>query len=258
MDIVISPAKKLNFDHSDITVAQDVNLEKPTFIKEATELATKMANFESEDLSKMMKVSKALADLNVDRFNNFKKTNDLGAAIFSFAGDTYQGLNAGELKKSELNYAQKHLKILSGLYGVLAPFDELRAYRLEMGTRINGQGLTNLYNFWGEKIVEKINEDAKANKSKYLVNLASEEYFKSVKKDKLVPELVNVRFLDFKNGQYKVISFNAKRARGMMARFIIENKIKDIEGLKNFDVAGYKYADFDEVNNELIFKRKES
>lgn len=257
MDIVISPAKKLNFDHSEIQIADGVELQTPTFMKEAQDLASKMAKFDSSDLSKMMKLSDNLANLNVDRFKTFKKTKDLGAAVFSFAGDTYQGLNAGEFKKSELNYAQKHLKILSGLYGVLSPLDELRAYRLEMGTRINGEGLTNLYNFWGEKIVEKINADAKKNKSKYLVNLASEEYFKSVRKDMLVPELVNIRFLDWKNGKYKVISFNAKRARGMMARYVIENKIKDIEGLKNFDVAGYKYDSFDKANNELIFKRKE-
>lgn len=226
-------------------------------MKEASELANKMAKFDSSDLSKMMKLSENLANLNVDRFKNFKKTNDLGAAVFSFAGDTYQGLNASDFNKSQLNYAQKHLKILSGLYGVLSPLDELRAYRLEMGTRINGEGLTNLYNFWDDKIVQKINEDAKRNKSKYLVNLASEEYFKSVKKEMLIPELVNVRFLDWKNGKYKVISFNAKRARGMMARYIIENKIKDIDGLKNFDVAGYKYDSFDESKNELIYKRKE-
>ncbi|RZF20720.1 peroxide stress protein YaaA [Halobacteriovorax vibrionivorans] len=257
MDIVISPAKKLNFDHSEIELANSVELQTPAFIDEASELAKKMAKFDSSDLSKMMKLSDNLANLNVERFKKFKKTNDLGAAVFSFAGDTYQGLNASEFKKSELNYAQKHLKILSGLYGVLAPLDELRAYRLEMGTRINAEGLTNLYNFWGDKIVEKINEDAKKNKSKYLVNLASEEYFKSVKKDKLVPELVNIRFLDWKNGKYKVISFNAKRARGMMARYIIENKVKDIEGLKKFNVAGYQYDGFDDASNELIFKRRE-
>ncbi len=255
MDIVISPAKKLNFEHNEIEASFD--LETPTFMDEARELATKMARLESSDLEKMMKLSKALADLNINRFKNFKKTNDLGAAIFSFAGDTYQGLNASELTKSELKYANKHLRILSGLYGVLAPFDELRAYRLEMGTRINSEGLTNLYKFWGDKIVTKLNADAKKNKSKYLVNLASEEYFKSVKTQLLESELVNVRFLDYKNGQYKVISFNAKRARGMMARFIIKNKVKDIEGLKAFDYAGYKYTEFDKSKNELIFKRKE-
>lgn len=254
MDIVISPAKKLNFEPQ--ASKQEVDLSTPVFMSEASLLATKMAKLESDDLVKMMKLSQNLADLNIKRFREFKKTSDSGAAIFSFAGDTYQGLDAANLNSEQLRYANKHLKILSGLYGVLGPFDELRAYRLEMGTRINTQGLTNLYNFWGDKIVSKLNADAKANKSKYLVNLASEEYFKSVKLDLLEPELINVKFLDYKNGVYKIISFNAKRARGMMARFIIENKVKDIEGLKAFNYAGYAFSEFDNKKNELIFKRK--
>ncbi|MCP4915143.1 MAG: peroxide stress protein YaaA [Oligoflexia bacterium] len=252
MFIVISPAKKLDFesktpieDYSDIKYAE-----------KALQLIKELRKCSQEEISKLMKLSDSLAKLNVDRYKSYDpKFNDKNSrqAVFAFSGDTYVGLDANSLKKQDLTYSQKHLGILSGLYGLLSPLDRIQPYRLEMGTRFSQNGHKNLYDYWKEDVTEAINE--KLKKEKYLINCSSNEYFSVIDTKKLNGEIITPVFKEMKNGEYKVISFNAKRARGMMSRYIIQNRLTKPEELKSFDIDGYQYSEKLSQGNEIVFTR---
>ena len=204
-----------------------------------------------------MDISPKLAELNRERFQDFGKQDKIAAA-FAFAGDTYKGLDIKTMSSDDILWAQKHLRILSGLYGLLKPLDLMQAYRLEKGTKLDTARGKNLYEFWGDIITNHLNDALAAQGDDTLINLASNEYFKSVKKKALNANIITPSFKDWKNGQYKMISFFAKKARGLMARYIIENKLTQVEALKSFNYGGYQYNEELSKNNDWVFTRKEA
>jgi len=250
---VISPAKALDFE-----TPCDKEKSYPRFQKETLELIGVLKQKTPEEIQSLMDISENLAELNASRYRTFRKTKNTKAAkqaVYAFKGDVYVGLEAEELSDDEIQYAQGHLRILSGLYGILRPLDLIQPYRLEMGTRLAFDDYTTLYNYWSDKIVAEVNKDLKKQGDKILINLASNEYFKAIKRSSLKATIINVDFLDFKNGKYKVISFFAKKARGLMSQFIIKNQINDPEGLKAFDLDGYWFDAENSNETNLIFKR---
>lgn len=256
MLIAISPAKTLDYE----TALPSKKASEPRLISESQKLISVMRDFSSEELQQLMGVSEKIADLNVERFHDWSvpfTSSNARPAIFAFKGDVYEGLQSYSLKAADIDFAQKHLRILSGLYGVLRPLDLMQAYRLEMGIRLATPSAKNLYGFWGAQITELLNQDLKNQKQKIMINLASNEYFKSVKKPLLDAEIVTPQFRDWKNGQYKMISFFAKKARGMMSRYIIDNRLQTPDELKSFDIAGYRYNPQLSVDGEWVFTRKE-
>ena len=224
----------------------------------SAELIEKCRQLTPADIASLMKVSDKIAGLNAARFAEWStnhNTDNSRAAVLAFKGDVYTGLEAENFSENELAWAQNHLRMLSGLYGVLKPLDLMQPYRLEMGTKlINNKG-KDLYQFWGNTITDTLNNDLAEINSEVLINLASNEYFKSVKIKALNAKVITPVFKDFKNGQYKIISFYAKKARGLMAKYIIENKINDINALKKFNYAGYYFSEADSSAKELVFKR---
>ncbi len=256
MLIVVSPAKTLDYESPLVT--QEFTY--PTLVEHSKELIDICRKLTPADIASLMKVSDKIASLNAVRFEEWSESfsfDNARQAIFAFKGDVYTGLEAETMSDEDLNYAQTHLRMLSGLYGLLKPLDLMQPYRLEMGTKLdNGRG-SNLYQFWGDIITDKINESLDAIDSQILVNLASNEYFKSVKPKKVNGTIITPVFKDCKKGQYKVISFYAKKARGMMARYIIDNKIENIEQLKSFDTAGYYFVESESSDKELVFYREE-
>ncbi len=250
MDIVVSPAKKLNFD-----LDHHIKMTNPFFMDEASELVSVLKEKKKSEISKLMSLSDSLSELNYNRYQNFSKPEEVAPAGFAFAGDTYKGLQIDSFSKDDINYAKKHLFILSGLYGVLRITDELRPYRLEMGTRLENPKGKNLYDFWRSKISKKLNQLSKKSESKYLINLASEEYFKSIDVDTLEHKVINVKFLENKNGNYKVIGLMSKRARGAMARYIVQNQVTDLGKLKKFNTDNYKFDKDESTSDLLVFKR---
>ena len=207
-----------------------------------------------------MKISDKLAGLNADRYASWHTpfdTNNAKQALLAFNGDVYTGLDASSFSQDDFNYAQQHLRILSGLYGVLRPLDLMQAYRLEMGTKLDTGKNKNLYQFWGESISCKLNEAIDNQGDNVLINLASNEYFKAVKPKALNAEIFTPVFQDCKNGQYKVISFFAKKVRGLMARYIVQNQLTDVSQLKKFDMAEYQFSAQKSKGNELVFTREE-
>jgi len=256
MITIISPAKSLDFESVYSYTPSEVR-----FPNETQELIKFMQTKSSDELKELMKISDKIADLNVERFFNFsdqyKKDKNAKHALFAFTGDVYQGMNPQSMNESDVNYAQEHLRILSGLYGLLRPLDLIQAYRLEMGTKLNFEHYKNLYDFWGNKITNLLNQDLAEKNTTTLLNLASNEYFKSIKKKELNADIINVDFKDCKSGQYKTISFYAKKARGFMSRYVIENKIKSIDDLKSFNSGGYYYSKENSTNRNLIFYRDE-
>jgi cytoplasmic iron level regulating protein YaaA (DUF328/UPF0246 family) len=257
MITVISPAKNLDYD----TPAHIDTYTQPDLLEHTEELMTVCRELSPQQIGSLMKISDKLSGLNAARFSEWSQpfTQDNSKqAVLAFNGDVYTGLDAGSLDNKALNYAQSHLRILSGLYGVLKPLDLMQAYRLEMGTKLENTRGKNLYEFWGTVIAEKLNETLKETNASQLVNLASNEYFKAVNKKALNADIITPIFKDCKNGQYKVISFYAKKARGMMARYIIENQITSLEALKSFDVAGYYFsAEATQKDNDPVFLRAE-
>ena len=256
MLVIISPAKKLNWDPVSLT-----NLTNPSFQKEAVELVDIAKNLSPKKLSDLMKISENLAKLNFDRFNSFesKSTNkNAKPAALAFAGDTYAGLEARTLDLESMEYAQTHLRILSGLYGLLRPLDQIQPYRLEMGSKLRTGKGNSLYEFWGDILSKELNDHASKINSQILVNCASNEYFKVIDKERLEPMIITPVFKDQKNGNYKIISFYAKKARGLMARYIIQNQIKKPEALKNFCSEGYVYDESLSSTSDLVFTRRES
>jgi uncharacterized protein len=252
MLVVVSPAKKLDFENP----AKAKNFTKPKFIKESKALIKHLKNLTTNDIAKLMKLSDKLAKLNYDRFQSFStpfSPKNAKQAMYAFRGDTYVGLEAETLSENDLDYAQDHLRILSGLYGALSPLDLIQPYRLEMGTKFAQDNNKNLYEFWGSKITHHINEAA--NGSKYLINCASTEYFSAVKKDELEPTLIEVHFKVQGPNGYRVVGIHAKKARGAMAKFIIINKVKTLEKLKKFDELGFVFNSDLSSKTELTFTR---
>ncbi|AIL32219.1 peroxide stress protein YaaA [Basilea psittacipulmonis] len=252
MLVILSPAKKLDYDS--LLTTQEHSLYP--FIKESQELIDILKKQSVQDIKALMKISDALAELNLARYQawtpEFNLTN-ARQAIFAFDGDVYDGLQAKTLDNASLSWANEHLAILSGLYGVLKPLDLMQPYRLEMGTSLQTSKGKTLYDFWGDKITNYLN--TLLEKQPLLVNLASQEYFKSVNTEKIKAPIIQCVFQDFKNGQYKIISFNAKRARGLMARFIIDHRIEQIDDLKEFNVAGYEYCKEASSPQTLVFRK---
>lgn len=239
MMCVISPAKKLNFKPIALKDKTEVR-----FKSELAELIKVMKTKKSSDLMKLMDISKALGDLNVQRYKDFDISMPdklCKQAMFAFNGDVYQGLKAGDFDSSEVKFAQDHLRIISGLYGLLRPLDMIQEYRLEMGCGLQTQKAKDLYQYWGDKISDLLKEDMKKSKDKILVNLASEEYFTAINTAKFKGNLIQVRFEEKRKGEYQVISFSAKKARGFMARYIIKNSLTDVKDIKNFAEEKYSF-----------------
>ena len=256
MLILVSPAKTLDYetelDVKDFSVAP--------LLSDSELLIKELQQKNPDDLSSLMGLSEKLSLLNFDRNMNWarptKPSESARQAIFAFKGDVYQGLDASSLSKAEIKYANKNLCILSGLYGLLKPLDLMYPYRLEMGTKMKNNRGNNLYEFWGSKVTELVNDLAMENRSKAIVNLASVEYFSVLKTDQINLPIINPVFKDYKNGQYKIVSFFAKKARGLMSRFIIQNKIKKSEELIDFNLDGYRYSKKESKENSPVFLRK--
>ena len=256
MLILVSPAKTLDYeselDVKDFSVAP--------LLSDSELLIKELQQKNPDDLSSLMGLSEKLSLLNFDRNMNWRRptkpSDSARQAIFAFKGDVYQGLDASSLSKSEIKYANKNLCILSGLYGLLKPLDLMYPYRLEMGTKMKNKRGNNLYEFWGSKVTELVNDLAMDNRSKAIVNLASVEYFSVLKTDQINLPIINPVFKDYKNGQYKIVSFFAKKARGLMSRFIIQNKIKKSEDLMDFNIDGYRYSKKESKENSPVFLRK--
>ena len=249
MLVVVSPAKKLN-----MSLVDNLKVSEPHFKKNANELVNVVRGLSVQDLEKLMDISTTLAELNKDRFNDFGNQQKKAAA-FAFAGDTYKGLSVEKFEIEDLDWAQKHLRILSGLYGLLRPLDEIEPYRLEMGSKLKGAHGSSLYDYWGNKISENLNQHAKEIGSKILVNCASNEYFNAINLNSLLLRVITPIFMERKNGKEKIISFYAKNARGAMARFIIQNRLKSEEDIKKFDLDGYNYSAEKSGDGKLVFIR---
>ncbi len=253
MLILLSPAKTLD-ETPNINPGQEL----PKFRKKTLELAEILKSYSPTKLKSLMHISDKLADLNHQRYQDFSSrytgTNSK-AAIFAFKGDVYVGLQADTLNEKDLEFAQKHLRILSGFYGLLRPLDKMQAYRLEMGTNLKNASGSNLYDFWQESITKEINASLKANGNQLIINLASNEYFKAVNKSKLKAEVLNIGFKEYRDDKLKFISFNAKKARGLMSHYIIKNKIESKEALKGFDYEGYGYVEDLSSEKEYMFVR---
>ena len=237
---VIAPAKTLDFESKPVISEFTI----PEMLSYSEKLAGKLKKLSPEKISELMGISASLAELNFERFRLWSPPftpQNAKQAVLAFNGDVYEGLDANSLSEKQLIMTQKKLRILSGLYGVLRPLDLIMPYRLEMGTKIGFGKAKNLYEFWRKGITENINRSVKESGSKILVNLASDEYFKSIDIKNTDAEVVTPVFKDMKNGEYKIISFYAKRARGLMTRFIIQNNIEDPENLQAFEDGGYNY-----------------
>lgn len=256
MLMVISPAKTLDF-----TSAMPAHRStQPRFLDQSAELMAELRKKTPAQLGSIMKISDKIAHLNAERnatwSTPFDKDN-ARAALFAFMGDVYTGLNAYQLSSHSIKHAQQSLRILSGLYGLLRPLDLIQPYRLEMGTRLANSHGADLYAFWREQLTEAINKDLRAGKHETLLNLASNEYFLALNRKKVDANIVTPNFLDEKNGKFKVISFYAKKARGMMVAWALDHGIDDPAKLSKFDVAGYKFSARDSDANTLVFRRRE-
>ncbi|MCK7552678.1 MULTISPECIES: peroxide stress protein YaaA [Marinobacter] len=255
MLMVISPAKTLDYESSLATEQHS----QPDFLDDACELVDQLKTLEPHQVSNLMSISDKLGQLNAERFQQWKTPftpDNARQAILAFKGDVYTGLDAERFSDKEFEFAQKHLRMLSGLYGVLKPLDLMQPYRLEMGTRFENTRGKDLYAFWGDRITRELNRLLEADDG-VLVNLASNEYFKSVRKKELNGRLVTPQFKDWKNGQYKMISFYAKKARGLMCRYAIENGITQADDLKGFNLEGYYFSPEQSDQNNWLFLRDE-
>ena len=257
MLFLISPAKSLDYESP---ISAELPHTLPVFPQQSLELIGVLREKSPQQLSELMSISDKLADLNATRFHDWHPDftpQNARQAILAFKGDVYTGLQAETLTEDDFDFAQRHLRMLSGLYGVLRPLDLMQPYRLEMGIRLENPRGKDLYQFWGDTITEKLNQALQAQGDDIVINLASDEYFKSVKTQKLQGQLIKPVFLDEKNGKFKVISFYAKKARGLMSRYIIENRLTQPEQLKSFNSEGYFFDAEASEKGELVFKRHE-
>nr|WP_314607289.1 peroxide stress protein YaaA [uncultured Janthinobacterium sp.] len=253
MLIVLSPAKSLDLETPPTTSLHST----PDFLDHSAQLIARMRQFSPAEVGSLMGISDALSALNVARYASWTpQLDDARQAIMAFNGDVYAGFEARSLQPAQLDYAQSRVRILSGLYGLLRPLDLIHPHRLEMGTRLSTARGKDLYAFWGDTITNGLNRTVKEQGAKVLVNLASEEYFKSVKPRQLDVPVIAPVFEDWKNGKYKIISFYAKRARGMLARYAAVNQIRDPQQLKQFDVDGYAYVPEASNDTNWVFRRK--
>lgn len=253
MIILLSPSKSLNFDPS-----THKKKSKPRLLEQSEVLIDVLKDKSVNDIKKLMSVSDKIADLNFGRYQAFKTPFTLKnakQALFAFTGDVYAGLEANTFDQADIDFANDHLRILSGLYGVLRPLDLMQPYRLEMGTKLKNSVGHDLYSFWGNQITDHLNKDLKKVKSNVIVNLASNEYYKAVNPGKLNSDIYVSNFKEKRNGVYKFISFSAKKARGYMAQYIIKNKLTDPEDMKSFDMENYKFNPELSSEKQFIFTR---
>jgi uncharacterized protein len=253
---VISPAKTLEYETPPVTEA----FTQPTQLSQSRKLIRRLRELGSDDISRLMSVSDNLAELNRQRFKQWKtpfKPENARQALFAFKGDVYLGLDAYSLDEVALDFAQQHLRILSGLYGILRPLDLMQPYRLEMGTRLDTDMGSNLYQFWNERLTKALNQELKQSQTRCLVNLASNEYFKAIKPKLLKADIVTPAFREYRDGEYRFIQFFAKKARGLMARYLIDQRIDDVEGLKGFNYEGYRFAPEMSDEKDWVFTRRQ-
>lgn len=256
MIYLLSPAKTLDYDSE----VPSLRATKPRFLDDSAELAATMKKMTSADLEKLMGISSKLAELNAERFDDWRtdfSKPEAREAVLAFKGDVYQGLAVEDWKKEDFVTAQKSIRILSGLYGILRPLDLILPYRLEMGTKLKTKRGTNLYHFWGSQLTDSINKELKGDKDA-VINLASNEYFSAIKPKELKSPVTTPVFKDWKNGKYKVISFFAKKARGEMASWAVRNKIATPAGLRKFNGGGYKFDKELSDETSWVFTRKEA
>lgn len=253
MKIVVSPAKSLDLE-SKLPVNRGT---QPKFVEEAAQINRKLARMTKQELSDLMGISDKLANLNYTRFQEFEEKHtksNARPAVYMFDGDVYSGLDAYTIAEDKIDYLQNSLRILSGMYGILKPLDLIQAYRLEMGTKLAIENDDNLYEFWREKITNALNSELK--KDELFVNLASKEYFKAVDKKQLKTEVISPVFKDFKNGKLKIIAFYAKKARGAMSRFLVDEQVESLQELKAFNGMDYRYSEqYTKNENEPVFVR---
>jgi cytoplasmic iron level regulating protein YaaA (DUF328/UPF0246 family) len=255
MLIVISPAKTLDYD----TPPKTKQFTVPDYLDESQQLIERARRYSALDIAELMAVSMKIAELNFERFEQWHTPftpENAKQAVLAFKGDVYTGLDAETFSAADFKFAQSHLRILSGLYGLLRPLDLMQPYRLEMGRKVDTERGKNLYEFWGATITEGLNKQLKSLKTPYLINLASNEYFKSVKPKLLDGEIITPEFKDWKNGQYKMMGVYAKKARGQLSRFVIRNRLSDPEAMKDFDVDGYAFNEELSAGNKWVFTRK--
>jgi len=253
---VISPAKTLDFESPALTDEYS----QPAHLTQSRKLMRQLRQFSGSDLSKLMNVSSAIADLNVERNRRWKTPftpHNAKQALFAFRGDVYIGLDADSMNSDNIQFAQRHLRVLSGLYGLLRPLDLMQPYRLEMGSRLATDQGTNLYQFWDMRLTKTLNTELKAIDSNVLLNLASNEYFKAIKPKSIKGQVITPVFKDYHQGKYQIIGFFAKKARGLMARHIIDEQINDVEAIKHFNREGYVYDASLSNQIEWVFSRKQ-
>lgn len=258
MLIVVSPAKSLDYESK----VRTRKFTQPQFLEDSEKLVESLRKLRPEDLSELMNISDNLAEENYQRYANWHTPFDRSnarQAIFAFKGDVYLGLEAEQFSSADLDFAQKHLRILSGLYGILRPLDLMQPYRLEMGRQFAPGKAKNLYEYWGSRLTESLKTElgAQPKNSQVLINLASNEYFSALQAKELGVDIVTPQFKDWSSGKYRVLSFFAKKARGQMAAYIIRNRIKSPEKLKDFSCEGYRYDEAESSAQKLVFKRKQ-
>lgn len=254
---VISPAKTLDFDNAPAIA----DYTEPQFLEHSGELVSQLRGLNAADVSQLMHISGKLGELNAQRFKEWQlpfTPQNAKQAVLAFKGDVYTGMQAELFSKKDFKFAQRHLRILSGLYGLLRPLDLIQPYRLEMGTALGNARGKNLYQFWGDIITDELNKELKGRKEKVLVNLASNEYWSAVNPKKLDAQIITPVFKDEKNGEYKIISFFAKKARGMMSAFIIQHQLKNSAALRDFATAGYVFNEAMSSATEWVFTRGET
>jgi cytoplasmic iron level regulating protein YaaA (DUF328/UPF0246 family) len=256
MLMVISPAKTLDYESPLATTRYT----QPALLEKSQQLIEIARNLSPANIASLMSISDKLAHLNADRFNSWQPSftpQNARQALLAFKGDVYTGLQAETFSEQDFDFAQQHLRMLSGLYGLLRPLDLMQPYRLEMGIKLANPAGNDLYSFWGELLTEKLNQALADQGDDVLINLASDEYFKAIKPNKLQARLIKPVFLDEKNGKYKVISFYAKKARGLMSRYVIQQRLTKPEQLQKFTSEGYSFDAASSSDNELVFRRAE-
>lgn len=252
--IIISPAKNLDFSHNKTFEKQS---SEPSFLNKTNFLAKKLKSLSASELKSIMKISDKLSTLNKERYKSFSFSNGYNykQAVFAFNGDTYKGLNINSFSSSDIIKAQKRLRILSGLYGILKPLDIIQPYRLEMGSNISSLIGSNLYDFWSKEVTKNINDEMKKSKTKFLINLASVEYFNVININNLDFKVVNPIFLQKKDNKFVNIGIISKRSKGMLASYLLKNNYSSIEEIKSFNLDGYAYESCDENDNNIFFVR---